>query len=255
MPLDAERVRARFPGRTIVWLDSCSSTMIEAARLAAEGCPAGTAVGADEQTAGQGRFGRAWHSERDAGLYVSIVLRPALPDDTVRLTSLALGLATAEAIARAADVACDLRWPNDVLVGGKKCAGILVHAEPPALIAGIGINVNHSTLPEELAESATSLRLATGRAHLREALLVHLLETADSFIRMLVEGGREPVLRMFARASSYVRGKAVIVNQDNSVVRGITDGLDESGFLRLKLPEGRRITIVAGGVRPEREYS
>jgi BirA family biotin operon repressor/biotin-[acetyl-CoA-carboxylase] ligase len=248
--MDLERVRARFPGRQIAWFDSCGSTMVEAARLAVAGCPSGTVAGADEQTAGQGRFGRSWHSERDAGLYVSIVLRLSLPGEDLRALSLALGLATAEAIARAAGIACDLRWPNDVLIAEKKCAGILVQAEPPALIAGIGINVNHSRFPDEIAAMATSLRLASGSEHDREALFIRLLETVDSFTRMLAEGGREPVLRMFSRHSSYVSGKPVVVHQDNQVVHGVTDGLDDSGFLRLRLPGGARMTIMAGGVRP-----
>jgi BirA family biotin operon repressor/biotin-[acetyl-CoA-carboxylase] ligase len=248
--MELERVRARFPGRQIAWFESCGSTMIEAARLAAAGCPSGSVAGADEQAAGQGRFGRSWHSERDAGLYLSIVLRLGIPEEDLRALSLALGLATAEAIARATGVACDLRWPNDVLIGEKKCAGILVQAEPTALIAGIGVNVNHTQFPEEIATTATSLRLATASVHDREELLIRLLETVDSFTRMLAEGGRKPVLRMFTRHSSYVSGKAVAVHQDDRVVHGVTDGLDDSGFLRLRLPEGARLTIMAGGVRP-----
>lgn len=250
MSLDITRVRERLPGRQIVWFESCGSTMTEAGQLAASGCPPGSVAGAEEQTAGQGRFGRTWHSERGAGLYASMVLRPALPDENVGLLSMALGLATAEAIARAADIACDLRWPNDVLIGERKCAGILVQVEPPALIAGIGINVNQTEFPEPIAGLATSLRMASGRAHSREELLIHLLDSVDSFTRMLAEGGREPILRMFARASSYVRGKRVIVEQGHARVEGVTEGLDPSGFLYVRRDDGTRITVVAGGVRP-----
>jgi BirA family biotin operon repressor/biotin-[acetyl-CoA-carboxylase] ligase len=249
MPLDLAAVRAAFPGRHIEWLDTCQSTMIEAARLAASACASGSAVGAEEQTAGQGRYQRAWHSEREAGLYVSLVLRLALAEESARVLTLALGLATAEAIARSTDLRPDLRWPNDVLVDGKKCAGILVQVEPTALTAGIGINVNHAALPPDLAPAATSLRLASGHPHAREPLLIHLLQAVDSFTRMLAEGGREPVLRMFARASSYVSGKRVVVEQAGTTLEGVTGGLDPSGFLLLLRPDGTRTTILAGGVR------
>jgi BirA family biotin operon repressor/biotin-[acetyl-CoA-carboxylase] ligase len=255
MPLDLDILRAAYPAREIVWLDTCPSTMTEAARLARAGCASGTVVVAEEQTAGQGRHGRVWSSERGAGLYVSIVLRLGLPEESARVLSMALGLATAEAIARAADLRPDLRWPNDVLIAEKKCAGILVQVEPPAFVAGIGINVNQRSFPPELAGIATSLALESGRPQSRELLLVRLLETVDSFTRMLAEAGRDPVLRMFARASSYASGKRVVVDQGDSLVEGVTDGLDRSGFLQLRLPDGTRMTILAGGVRPAQPCS
>ncbi len=250
MPLALDIVRAASPGRELLWFDRCASTMTEAARLARSGCRAGAVVVAEEQTAGQGRHGREWHSEREAGLYATVVLRPALAEASARVLSMALGLAAAEAIARTADLRTDLRWPNDVLVEEKKCAGILVQSEGSVFLAGIGINVNHTSFPPELAAIATSLRLASGRPQSRELLLIHLLETVDSFARMLAEAGREPILRMFARASSYVKGKRVTVDQGDSVLEGVTDGLDPSGFLLLRRPDGSRTTILAGGVRP-----
>ena len=251
MPLDLAAIRAALPDRHIVWLETCASTMTEAARLAVSGCASGSAVVAEEQTAGQGRYQRTWHSQREAGLYLSIVLRLALAEESARVVTLALGLATAEAIARATDLRPDLRWPNDVLIGDRKCAGILVQVESSALIAGIGINVNQAAFAPEIAASATSLRLASGRPHAREPLLVHLLETVDSFTRMLADGGRGPILRMFARASSYVLGKRVVVDQGGSAIEGVTDGLDESGFLVVRRPDGTRTTILAGGVRAQ----
>jgi BirA family biotin operon repressor/biotin-[acetyl-CoA-carboxylase] ligase len=216
--------------------------MAEAARLAAEGAPHGTVVGADEQTAGQGRMGRRWHSEAGSGLYVSIVLRPK---DAGALT-LALGLAVRDAIQAAAGVTCDLRWPNDVLIDEKKCAGILVNFESGAHIAGIGINVNHASFPPELAELATSLRIATGRAHSRELLLAALLEAVDRWL----ERSREDVLDAFARASSYVRGRRVVVEQGGVAIHGVTDGLDPDGHLLVLRPDGSRAAVLAGGVRP-----
>lgn len=179
MPFDADLVRARMPGRRIVWLESTPSTMTEAAQLAAEGCAPGTVVGADEQSAGQGRHGRRWHSEKDAGLYVSIVLGRDHPPDSLQRLTLALGLAAREAILRATGLACELKWPNDLLLDGRKCAGILVVRTAAAVIAGVGVNVNQESFPAELAASATSLRMASGAEHSREDLLVHLLAAVE----------------------------------------------------------------------------
>src|SRR5438067_772002 len=112
MPIDLEYLRQHLPGRPIHWHDSIDSTMIEASRLSAASCPHGTVVGADQQTAGIGRYGRNWHSEPEAGIYMSLVLRLPFSTETLPLVTLALGLAVAESIQKTTGIACDLRWPN-----------------------------------------------------------------------------------------------------------------------------------------------
>ena len=253
MSLDIEWVSTRLPGRRVVWFEIAASTMTEAARLAGAGCASGTLVVADQQVSGYGRYGRTWHSERESGLYVSFVLRLPRTERYIPVLALALGLATAEAISRNTNLGCDLRWPNDVLIGGRKAAGILVQLEEAAFITGIGINVNHTLFPPELEGVATSLRIASGLVQSRERLLVELAGAVDSFVKMLIEGGREPILRMFARASSYVRGKRVIVDRGDNVIEGITDGLDSDGFLFVRRSGGERTLVLAGGVRPAPE--
>jgi BirA family biotin operon repressor/biotin-[acetyl-CoA-carboxylase] ligase len=213
--------------------------MTEAARLIEAGCPSGTAVVAEEQTGGQGRHGRKWHSERGAGLYVSVVLRRSIDP----VITLALGLATAEAITNTSGLICDLRWPNDVLINGKKCAGILTQLHEGAVVAGIGINVNHPTFPTELWNIATSMRIEGSREYSREALLEALLAAVDEYVAL----DKHTVLRLFARASSYVYGRRVAVEPTGA---GVTEGLDEAGFLRLRKDSGELVTVVAGGVRP-----
>lgn len=237
--------------RAIHRFGTLASTMVQAAKLAAEGAPEGTVVVADEQTAGQGRLGRQWHSEQGAGLYMTEVLRPKLCPETLPLVTLTLGLATAEAITATAGVACDLRWPNDVLIGSKKCAGILAQLSDGVLLAGIGVNVNQTAFPEDLAGIATSLRIATGRDHSREQLLEVLLDSIEAHLDRLLRDGKDPVLRAFTEASSFVRGRRVVVDQGDTTLRGTTDGLDPQGFLLLRLDNGMRKQIVAGGVRPE----
>jgi BirA family transcriptional regulator, biotin operon repressor / biotin---[acetyl-CoA-carboxylase] ligase len=248
--LNIELVRRRLPGRQISFFESITSTMHEAATLAAAGHPSGTAVVAEEQTAGQGRHGHSWHSEPGAGLYVSVVLRLPLPPDALPVVTLALGLATAEAIARATDLQPDLRWPNDVMLGDRKTAGILVQLVDSVAIAGLGVNVNHPVFPPEIAGEATSLRIASGRPHSREELLIGLLLAIDSFCRMLMEGGRQMILDQFTRHSSYASGRRVRVERPGGIVTGTTAGLDPCGFLRLRADDGSESLILAGGVRP-----
>jgi BirA family biotin operon repressor/biotin-[acetyl-CoA-carboxylase] ligase len=252
--MDCDFVRLHMPDRHIEWHAVIGSTMTEASRLAASGAPSGTVVGAEEQTAGQGRHGRTWHSEPGSGLYVSVILRHQLTPATLPVVTLALGLAVSGAILQATDLACDLRWPNDVLIPSKKsegkCAGILTLLEGSAIIAGIGINVNQSQFPVELGGIATSLRIASGRVHSRETLLLELLPSIDRYCELLERDGREPILKMFSSASSYVTGRRVCVDQAGSALRGTTAGLSDSGFLILRGDDGRNNLIVAGGVRP-----
>ncbi len=250
MPFDVEFVRQSWP-RPVSYFATIDSTMLEAARLAEAGCEHGTVVIADEQTDGQGRHGRRWHSEPNAGLYVSIVLRPELQPDSLPVLTLALGLAVADAIAEANCLACDLRWPNDLMLEGRKVAGILVQLLDSAAIAGIGINVNHSAFPSDLAAEATSLRIVANRSQSREHLLVALLAAVDRYCSVLAgEAGKQKILAMFSRRSSYARNKRVKVEQGTAVLEGTTAGLDQSGFLILRKDDGSEDLVLAGGVRP-----
>jgi BirA family transcriptional regulator, biotin operon repressor / biotin---[acetyl-CoA-carboxylase] ligase len=201
-------------------------------RIAAE-LPVGDVVVAEEQTAGQGRHGHSWYSAAGAGLYCSMVLQPA------PLLTLALGLAAAEAIA----IPCDLRWPNDVMLDGKKLAGILVQLVDGKAVAGIGINLNQTEFPPEL--EATSLKLHTGRDTEPGALLDALLPAVETYTAL----SAEDVIRLFTRASSYAAGRRVVVNQPDGTIRGTTRGLTPDGYLKLRKDDGTDTLILAGGVR------
>jgi BirA family biotin operon repressor/biotin-[acetyl-CoA-carboxylase] ligase len=215
-------------------LQTTASTMKDAAALAAKGEPHGTVVVAEHQTAGIGRHGHTWHSEPDGGLYMSLILR--LPAPGPELT-MALGLAVQATIEDA-----DLRWPNDVMLNNRKVAGIMVQATEGALIAGIGVNVNQASFPEDLRDIATSLRLETGHEQDREALLHRIVAESLRYVQL----PKPEILRRFEARSSYVRGKEVEVD---GRLQGTTAGLDENGFLLLQTSTGIE-RIVAGGVRP-----
>jgi BirA family transcriptional regulator, biotin operon repressor / biotin---[acetyl-CoA-carboxylase] ligase len=142
-------------------------------------------------------------------------------------------------------VACDLRWPNDVMVDGKKASGILVQLAGGTAIGGIGINVNHTAFPAALADEATSLRLHAGREFDRAAILLALISAIDSFAAL----ASETILGLFAQASSYARGRRVTVEQADATIQGVTAGLDSSGYLIVRHDNGTDTLIVAGGVR------
>jgi BirA family biotin operon repressor/biotin-[acetyl-CoA-carboxylase] ligase len=232
--IDLARLRMAFPERQIVYFDSVDSTQ----RAAATSEP-GTIVLADCQLAGQGRHGHTWHSEPGLGIYCSLVLPPS------PVLTLALGVATVEAIAQATGLQCDLRWPNDVMLDDRKTAGILVQLVDGRAIAGIGINVNHTIFPGDLEGLATSLRLHAGREFAREDLLFSLIHAIDTLI---VEDA-ETVLRLFTHASSWVAGRRVSVDQPDGVITGTTAGLDPAGFLIVRKDDGTNALILAGGVR------
>jgi BirA family biotin operon repressor/biotin-[acetyl-CoA-carboxylase] ligase len=224
--------------------------MIEAGSLAAAGASHGTVVLADEQTAGMGRLGRSWHSHADVGIYCSILLRLTLQSGSLPVASLMLGLATAEAIQRATQLVCDLRWPNDVLIKERKVAGILTNLSEGCIIAGIGINTNQTSFPPGLRTPATSLLIESGgREQSRVSVIIHLLEAIDNFVGVLQNSGPQAILRAFTSASSYVLHRRVVL--DDTGEKGVTAGLDENGFLLVNLDRGKLERVAAGGVRPD----
>jgi len=207
-------------------------------RMAA-GLQLGDIVTADEQTSGQGRHGHSWHSERLTGLYCSFVLLPT------PLLPLALGLAAKNAIADATGIVCDLRWPNDIMLDDCKVGGILVQLVEGKAIGGIGINVNQTAFPPDLASEATSLRLHAGQEFRRS----HILDALRGAIPKFTGEPPESLVRLFTNASSYASGRRVKVLQPEGVIEGTTAGLDASGFLIVRRDDGTDSLILAGGVR------
>ena len=235
--------------------------------LALEAAQGGATRGiwvADEQTAGRGRGGHTWHSAPGDGLYVSVLVTPDLPLDKALWLSLATGLAAQQAIHRVAQTHIDLRWPNDLLLGVRKLGGVLVESAVEKPIAGesaglryavigIGINVRHKQFPAELGSLATSLRVEGAGDVSRQTLLVALLRALDHELHALdrehagmCEG--PGILERFTEASTWVRGRRVRVPESGGYT-GVTAGLDDRGFLLVDSDDGRRRTVLSGGVR------
>lgn len=229
------------------------STNSDAMTAAREGAPHGSVFFADEQTAGRGRGDHAWHSAAGQGLYVSVLMRLAIPAVRLPLLPLAAGLAAADAIRAASGLTIDLRWPNDLLIGPRKAGGILVETQTDSgllafSVAGIGINVHQQRFAPGLATPATSLDLESGRWIDRQPLLIALLESLEREACALAEPGAESALpARVARASTWVRGRQVEVHGPQACA-GTTEGLDEHGFLLVRTSTGL-VQVQTGGIR------
>jgi len=237
------------------------STNTAAMEAASAGAPEGSVFVAEQQTAGRGRGTNLWHSARSAGIYCSVILRPALPPSDVLVLTLASGLAVQTAVNEIDPrVQVDLKWPNDLLIDGKKVCGILTEMNAEAtrvryVVAGFGINVNQTSFPSDLAAMATSLRLVTGTEWSRVELCGALLRSLDSEYRRLLENpdARGSILRRFQERSSSVRGCQVRVEESGGF-EGITEGLDARGFLQVRTAEGLR-TVLSGTVRTKETHA
>jgi BirA family biotin operon repressor/biotin-[acetyl-CoA-carboxylase] ligase len=243
---------------------SIDSTNALAMAEGARGEADGTVYVADEQTAGRGRGDHSWHSEAGNGLYVSVLLRPRMEPADALWLSLITGIAAHDAVKAVTGLRADIRWPNDLLIGERKFGGILTELNAEALrvrfaAIGVGINVNHVHMPEELSAQATSLRIAAGRDFSRQALLVEFLKALDVEVRRLTaavvvdaqRSVRDDILIRFEARSSWVRGKRVSVAEGGGYA-GVTAGLDEHGFLLVE-SRGELRRVLSGGVRSEGE--
>lgn len=238
--------------RTIVRCGRVESTQPIAFAIAADGAPDRSVVIADSQAAGRGRRGRAWHDEPGASLLVSIILRPRLEPARLPTLSLTAAIALAEALEGATGLAPRLKWPNDVLVNGRKIAGILLESRlgatsPPVVALGIGVNLTQRAFPPELAERATSVRLAGGRDVDRDTLLSALLARLDHWRERLETDGFAPVRACWCGLADTL-GRTVSVDG----VDGVAVDLDEDGALLVEDQHGVRRRVVAGDVQESR---
>ncbi len=269
--LESELAGTIFAGK-LHFARVTGSTNSDALAAARRGGPHGSVYFADEQSAGRGRGHHGWISAPGEGLYLSVLLRPQFSAARLPLLPLAAGLATAEAIraisgpAPSRGLAIDLRWPNDLLIGPRKTAGILVESQSePAqnefartgatdagcvalAVIGIGINVHQRVFPRGLATPATSLDLELGLRLSRQTLLVALLKSLQREASALADPVAAATIPARAeQASTWARGRSVLVHGPQNC-QGVTAGLDENGFLRVVTADGL-ITVRTGGLR------
>ena len=238
-------------GKTIYHYEQVTSTNDLAHQLAVKGASEGTLVLAEEQSVGRGRLGRTWISERSAGIYASLVLRPRVEPREAPILNLAAAVAVSHGIRDVAGLMTDIKWPNDVMVNGYKCCGILTEMSAELdkiqfVILGIGINVSQKKFPPELENKASSLSLEAKKEISRLEVLVAVLKQFEDLYTEFLGHGRSRVLDQWNQHSSYAWGKSVTVESGNRRISGVTIGLGEDGTLRVKLKNGQ-IEIVMSG--------
>ena len=253
LPEVVPRLRTRVLGRFYHYLARVDSTNAALAKLAAQGAPEGAVVVAEEQGAGRGRMARGWHSPPGVGLYCSILLRPQIEVAQVTSLPLVVGLAVADAIAPYLPVAPpQVKWPNDILIGGKKVCGILCELQAERdgshhVVAGIGLNVNFGAndFPAELRPRATSIALAGGVVVSRAELLAAMLSCLEADYAIWQVDGLRPFLpRLHARDALH--GQAITINRAAGPVSGVAAGINPDGSLRLRLANGQVEAVYSG---------
>jgi BirA family biotin operon repressor/biotin-[acetyl-CoA-carboxylase] ligase len=241
----AERI-GPMEGR-ITWLPEATSTNDLAKLMAERGADEGSVIIADTQTAGRGRLGRSWASPAGAGIYASVIFRPALR--VAPLLTIAAGVAIAEGIGAATGLEVQLKWPNDVYVGDRKLGGILAEGAAHFVVLGFGINVLPAAYPPDVNTRATSIGTELGRAVDRGLVLAECLAALWARYTDLVEHRDAAVIDAWrARAASTV-GKPIEWQRDGIVERGTVRDVDAAGALLMATDAGPVIRIVAGEVR------
>jgi len=238
-------------GEKIQHFQSIESTQDLAISLAREGIEEGVVVWADEQTKGRGRLGRRWFSLPSKSLTFSFILRPKLKADLIPYLSLFPAIACAHALEKL-DARCELKWPNDILIEGKKVGGILVDVEMKEnkiewAVVGIGINVNLelNDFPSDIRQSATSLRIVLGKSFEISSLLNEILkELNEKYSLCFSDEGREKIREEWEKRD-FLRGKEIEVMMGEKRIGGIAEGIDERGFLRVRI--GEKIVAFSGG--------
>ncbi|HJA93257.1 MAG TPA: biotin--[acetyl-CoA-carboxylase] ligase [Candidatus Eisenbergiella merdipullorum] len=248
----ASRLHTKWAGRNLIFRPVTGSTNTDAKKAAEEGAPAGTLVVAEQQEAGRGRRGRGWFSPEGSNLYFTLLLRPDCAPDAASMVTLVMALAAAEAV-RKQGLDAGIKWPNDIVVSGKKVCGILTEmsAEPDYIhyvVIGTGMNVNQMDFPEEIARTATSLRKEKGERIVRAALLADVMERFES--------AYETFCSTWDLSGLLAEYERLLLNKDSRVrvldpkgeFEGTARGINAKGELIVERPDGRTEYVYAGEV-------
>ncbi|MFS0781412.1 biotin--[acetyl-CoA-carboxylase] ligase [Bacillus sp. 1P06AnD] len=241
-------------GQLIDYEDSIGSTQKKAIEMANEGAPEGTIVVADEQTGGRGRMARKWHSAKRTGIWMSVLAKPNIPIQQAPQLTLLTAVAVVQAIEDVTGVQAEIKWPNDILIKGKKMTGILTEMQAEAdgihsIVIGIGINVNQSIedFPEELQEKATSLRVQCGQMVSREALIGSVLKRFESLYQIYQSKGFK-VIKTLWESYAVSIGKTITATTLQARVTGIAMGITDEGVLLIKDGSGTVHSIYSADI-------
>ncbi len=245
-------LKTNYMGKNVIYETSVTSTQEIAHRLAREGVPEGTLVVAEEQLGGKGRLGRAWHSPIGTGIWMSLILKPKIPPQQAPQLTLLAAVAVIRGITETTELQCEIKWPNDILLNGKKVVGILteMQADPDqihSVIIGIGINVNQTSFPKEIQEIATSLKLEKGQEINRAHLMRSIMAEFEKLYELFLSDGFYPIKQMW-EAHAVTIGRRIIARTINGAIEGFAKGITEDGILLLEDSHGRTHKIYSADI-------
>ena len=248
-----ERLDTKVSGkRDIVYFKETDSTNTRAKDLAGNGAPEGTLVVCEKQTKGRGRKGRNWFSPSEQGIYLSLILRPTISLGEAPMITLLTAAAVAETILSLTQLEVKIKWPNDILVNGKKIAGILteISTEMDAIdyiVVGLGMNVNTPSFPGDIREKATSVFIETGKHFPRVLLIGEYLKWHEKYYEILNKVGFEPIIQRWKELTNII-GHQIIVEMIDKKYVGEVQGIDKDGVLILRDNQGTSHRIISGDV-------
>ncbi|WP_203472996.1 biotin--[acetyl-CoA-carboxylase] ligase [Dissulfurispira thermophila] len=242
-------------GKDIIFFDTIESTNTYAMKLADTGCPEGTVIIADAQTGGKGRLGRKWLSPHGKNLYMSVVLKPAIPPKDASLLTLMSAVACASAIKQVSSLHVSIKWPNDIMTCNKKLGGILTEIKADMdrifhAVIGIGININLdiNDIPDEIRTTATSIKIEQDiAAFSRSIVTAEIIKELDRWYSIFLQNRRKAIIKEWLKLSSTI-GRVVKVTVGANTFTGIAETIDEEGMLILRLSDNTTKKISAGDV-------
>lgn len=243
--------KSKTIGKQIFYFNSIDSTNTFALILAEKGYTEGTVVIANKQLSGRGRFDRKWLSPADKNIYMSIILKPEVLTRHIPLLTFMSAISCASAIIKTTPINVSLKWPNDLVVNGKKLGGILIETRSEKnkinyATVGIGINVNFSIdeMPEDIKDTATSIKEETGIDYPRTQIVAEVLKDLDRWYHIFLNKGYDDIKREWLRLSSTI-GKFIRVKSGNNIYEGYAAGIDDDGMLLLD--DGKSLEKINSG--------
>ncbi len=240
-----KELNTSWAGKTVSWFDVTDSTNEEVKRLAEKGASHGTLVVADSQTAGKGRLGRSFVSPKGQGIWMSLLIKDQIEPAKASMLTLVMGLAVAKAIQEEAGVAPQIKWPNDVILSGKKVCGILTEMsllgeQINYLVVGVGVNVGNCNFPEELQSVATSILLESGKVINRKSLLEKILQIFEDYYRVFMKSQTLSELKDLYNQYLINRNRQVRVLDPKGDYSGVAEGINNEGELIVETDCGKR---------------
>lgn len=246
-------MNGKWAGKNLIYYDETDSTNERAKRLAEEGCPHGTLVVADCQKAGKGRRGKSWTSPHGEAIYMSLVLRPDILPSAASMVTLVAAMAVAEGIHKSSGLSSMIKWPNDVVIGGKKVCGILTEmsAEMDCIhyvVVGIGINAGQEGFPEEIRKTATSVFLEKKERVPRSRIAADVMEAFEKYYSLYEKTGDLSLIIDEYNEILANRGREVRVLAPSGDYTGISLGIERDGELLVKMEDGSVRKVMSGEV-------